>query len=125
MFNGCTGLTSVGLTLNSATDIRNMFAFCENITSITTASFAEGVFATSLLPHSKVDSVSFNTVYQAIKDKNAVADVNNCICHVGINSDILPQLQEMYGDLMYQWEGNQYAVKISADSNNFVMAVAN
>lgn len=125
MFNGCTGLTSVGLTLNSATDIRNMFAFCENITSITTASFAEGVTATSLLPHSKVDSVSFNTVYQAIKDKNAVADVNNCICHVGINSDILPQLQEMYGDLMYQWEGNQYAVKISADSNNFVMAVAN
>lgn len=133
MFNNCDGITSVSLYLPNASDIRNMFALCENITRVYSVVLAEGVSATSVLMHSKVDFNSFRNVYNGIKDKNPKADVNGCVCHVGVTRDTLVAIREQYGELkdaddnplFYHWEGNQYALRLNTTTNNFVMAVVN
>lgn len=133
MFNNCDGITSVGLYLPNASDVRNMFALCENITRVYSAVFAEGVYATSILMHSKVDYNSFRNVYNAIKDKNPKADENGCVCHVGVTRAALAQLAAEYEEsvdvdgnpIFYHWEGNQYALRLNGSTNNFVMAVLN
>jgi hypothetical protein len=133
MFNSCKGITSVSLNLPKATDIRNMFALCPDITYVSGASFAEGVIATSVLTHAKVDISSFMTVYNAIKDVNPASDTNGCCCHVGVNADVIPFLQEQFGELkddedkplFYNWSGNQYALRLSLNTDVFVMAVVN
>ena len=133
MFNGCSGITSVSISVPAGADIRNMFAICSNITSVTSVSFGSGVNATSLLSHAKVDKGSFMKVYNAIKSANAIADHNGCVCHVGVDSGVIGELESDYegvvdsegNPLFYNWEGNQYALRLSTDSDNFVMAVSN
>ncbi len=133
MFNSCDGITSASISVPAGADVRNMFALCPNITSITGVSFGEGVYATSLFMHSKVDYSSFKTVYNAIKNVSPIADVNGCVCHVGVKASVIAELEEEYKDvkdeednpLFYNWEGNQYALRLSISSKNFVMAVVN
>ena len=133
MFNGCNGITSVSISVPAGADIRNMFAMCPNITSINSASFGSGVNATSLLAHAKVDKGSFMRVYNAIKGANAVADGNGCVCHIGVDSSVIGELESDYegvvdadgNPIFYNWEDNQYALRLSANSDNFVLAVSN
>lgn len=133
MFNGCTGISSVSLDLSNAIDVRNMFGNCTNINSVSNVSFANGVRAQALLMAAHVDVDSFISVFNAIKNANAVPDVNGCICHVGVASSVIDELQEIYGGdvdvsgapMFRQWSGNQYALRFDPSSNVFVMAVAN
>ena len=133
MFNGCDGITSVSFNIPANADVRNMFALCPNITSISGASFGTGVNATSMFMHSKVDYGSFMSVYNAIKDVEPVSDVNGCCCHVGVKADVIAQLEEAFGDiedadgnpLFENWEGNQYSLRLNTNTNVFVMAVVN
>lgn len=133
MFNGCNGITSVNLDFPANADIRNMFANCPNIQSVSAASFGEGVDAQSLMAQSCVDTQSFMNVYNAIKGANPVSDVNGCVCHVGVSGATIDELFTLYENdydennnpMFQQWEGNQYRLLLNANTNLFVMAVAN
>ena len=126
MFNNCNGITSVDIYIPNTVDIRNMFANCENITRIGSVSFGEGVEATSLMPHSKVDYDSLMNVYRALQICNPKADVNQCVCHVGVKPSVLGLLRNNFSEEMfYHWEGNQYALKLDINKNDFLMVIPN
>ena len=126
MFNNCDGITSVDIYMPNTVDVRNMFANCKNITSIGQVRFGDGVEATSLMPHSKVDYDSLMRVYNALQICNPKADGNHCVCHVGVKPSVLGLIRNNFNEEMfYHWEDNQYALRLNSETNDFLMVIPN